>query len=102
MREAAPPAYFRLWLASCQVNRLRRLRRRDSTQRSDTVREMEAADWASLGDPELLERRISKLGLRLDGEFAISVLGGGTRSSVMMPIPATTHAPLIGNHQPRR
>ena len=33
----------------------------------DTVREMEAADWASLSDEELLERRISKLGLRLEG-----------------------------------
>ena len=29
--------------------------------------EMEAADWASLSDEELLERRISKLGLRLEG-----------------------------------
>src|SRR5437588_267544 len=28
---------------------------------------MEAADWASLSDDELLERRISKLGLRLEG-----------------------------------
>ena len=28
---------------------------------------MEAADWASLSDPELLERRVSKLGLVLDG-----------------------------------
>src|SRR5437879_5949822 len=27
---------------------------------------MEAADWASLSDEELLERRISKLGLRLE------------------------------------
>jgi hypothetical protein len=27
-----------------------------------TVREMEAADWASLSDQDLLERRISKLG----------------------------------------
>jgi hypothetical protein len=27
---------------------------------------MEADDWASLTDQELLERRISKLGLRLD------------------------------------
>src|SRR5207253_4226004 len=27
---------------------------------------MEAADWASLSDQELLERRISKLGLRLE------------------------------------
>ena len=33
---------------------------------TDTVREMEAADWASLSDEELLERRISKLGLRLE------------------------------------
>ena len=29
--------------------------------------EMEAADWALLSDQELLERRISKLGLRLEG-----------------------------------
>jgi hypothetical protein len=28
---------------------------------------MEAADWASLSDEGLLERRISKLGLRLEG-----------------------------------
>src|SRR2546429_9598340 len=28
---------------------------------------MEAIDWASLNDQELLERRISKLGLRLEG-----------------------------------
>jgi hypothetical protein len=28
---------------------------------------MEAADWASLSDEDLLERRISKLGLRLAG-----------------------------------
>ena len=28
---------------------------------------MEAADWASLSDQDLLERRISKLGLQLDG-----------------------------------
>ena len=28
---------------------------------------MEAADWPSLSDEELLERRISKLGLRLEG-----------------------------------
>jgi hypothetical protein len=27
---------------------------------------MEAADWVSLGDEELLERRISKLGLRIE------------------------------------
>ena len=42
------------------------VRTRDSTPLGDTVREMEAADWASLSDQELLERRISKLGLRLD------------------------------------
>ena len=28
---------------------------------------MEAVDWASLSDAELLERRISTLGLRLEG-----------------------------------
>src|ERR1700745_3239027 len=31
------------------------------------MRQMEAADWASLTDAELLERRISSLGLRLEG-----------------------------------
>ena len=31
-----------------------------------TLREMEAADWASLSDEDLFERRISKLGLRLE------------------------------------
>ena len=31
------------------------------------MREMEAADWTSLSDQDLLERRISKLGLRLEG-----------------------------------
>src|SRR5438046_3593436 len=31
------------------------------------MREMETADWASLSDEELLERRISALGLRLEG-----------------------------------
>jgi hypothetical protein len=41
--------------------------RYDSVARGDTVRKMEAADWASLSDEELLERRISKLGLRLEG-----------------------------------
>ena len=34
------------------------------------VREMEAADWASLSDQELLEHRISSLGLRLEGTAA--------------------------------
>src|SRR2546428_7875685 len=37
------------------------------SQRTDTVGQMEAADWASLSDQDLLERRISKLGLRLEG-----------------------------------
>src|SRR5207237_8935238 len=41
--------------------------RRDSSFPSDNVREMEPVDWASLSDQELLERRISKLGLRLEG-----------------------------------
>src|SRR5262250_1452979 len=31
------------------------------------MRQMEAVDWASLSDAELLERRISTLGLRLEG-----------------------------------
>ncbi len=43
------------------------MRRRDSALGGDTVHEMEAADWASLSDQELLERRISTLGLRLEG-----------------------------------
>lgn len=33
---------------------------------TDTVREMEVADWALLSDQDLLERRISTLGLRLE------------------------------------
>jgi len=36
-------------------------------ERPVTVRKMEAADWVSLSDDELLERKISKLGLRLEG-----------------------------------
>src|SRR5205807_10554953 len=44
------------------------LRRRDRAFLGDTMRKMEAAaDWASLSDEQLLERRISKLGLRLEG-----------------------------------
>ncbi|PYL59153.1 MAG: hypothetical protein DMF31_07740 [Verrucomicrobia bacterium] len=35
--------------------------------RTDTVCEMEVADWASQSDKELLERRISTLGLKLEG-----------------------------------
>ena len=31
------------------------------------MREMEVADWVSLSDAELLERRISTLGLQLEG-----------------------------------
>jgi hypothetical protein len=33
----------------------------------DTVRAMDGADWTTLSDEQLLERRISKLGLRLEG-----------------------------------
>ena len=33
----------------------------------DSLRGMEGADWTALSDQELLERRISKLGLRLEG-----------------------------------
>ncbi len=43
------------------------VRRGDSPFVGDTIREIEAADWVSLGDEELLERRISKLGLKLEG-----------------------------------
>ena len=41
--------------------------RRDRARPNDTMRKMEAADWPSLSDQELLERRISTLGLRLEG-----------------------------------
>ncbi|MEY2484426.1 MAG: hypothetical protein QOH39_74 [Verrucomicrobiota bacterium] len=40
---------------------------RDRPSPDDTVRKMEAADWVSLSDQDLLERRISRLGLRLEG-----------------------------------
>ena len=43
------------------------MRRRDRAFPGDTVREMEAADWASLSDEQLLEHRISTLGLKLEG-----------------------------------
>src|SRR5471032_474111 len=36
---------------------------------------MEAADWVSLSDQELLERRISRLGLRLDGTAIAPLIG---------------------------
>ena len=32
-----------------------------------TLRRMEATDWAGLSDDELMEKRISQLGLKLDG-----------------------------------
>ncbi len=35
---------------------------------------MEAADWVSLGDEELLERRISKLGVKLEGTALESLI----------------------------
>src|SRR5438105_6390548 len=41
--------------------------RRDSVFLSDTVREMEVSDWVALTEEQLLERRISTLGLRLEG-----------------------------------
>ena len=44
-----------------------RLRRGDSAFLGVTVRGMEVLDWVSLGDEELLERRISTLGLKLEG-----------------------------------
>jgi len=40
------------------------------TEKGDTLREMEAADWASLSDQELLEHRISTLGLQLEGRHS--------------------------------
>src|SRR6266513_4963331 len=40
---------------------------RDSAALSDTVREMDAVDWTALSDDKLLELRISKLGLKLEG-----------------------------------
>src|SRR5947207_3862664 len=50
---------------SCET--LRVLARRDTVFVGDTVREMEsAADWVALRDEELLQRRISQLGLQLE------------------------------------
>ena len=46
-----------------------------------TLREMEAADWASLSDQELLERRISKLGLRIEGTTVEPYPTGSASSS---------------------
>jgi len=54
---------------------------RDSAFPGDAMRQMEAADWASLSDPELLERRISKLGLRLDGTTVEPLIRRGSASS---------------------
>jgi hypothetical protein len=48
---------------------------RDSAFLGDTMREMEAADWASLSDQELLEGRISTLGLRLEGTALEPLIG---------------------------
>jgi hypothetical protein len=39
---------------------------------------MDAADWVSLGDEDLLERWISKLGLRRDGTTLDPLIGGST------------------------
>src|SRR5205823_7681632 len=43
------------------------LQRRDSVASGLYGKTMEAADWALLSDEQLLERRISTLGLRLEG-----------------------------------
>ena len=61
---------------------------------------MEATDWASLSDQDLLERRISKLGLRLDGtaldplirQFYDELSANGH----------VYHLPLTRSHQARR
>src|SRR6266480_4427111 len=59
---------FNIWRAGLHTQRrTQNLARRDSASLDDTMREMEAADWASLSDEELLERRISTLGLCLEG-----------------------------------
>jgi hypothetical protein len=42
-------------------------RKRDSAFAGDNLRTMEATDWVSLSDQDLLEHRISTLGLRLEG-----------------------------------
>ena len=47
--------------------RTQNLARRDRALSTVTMPEMEVADWASLSDEELLEHRISTLGLRLEG-----------------------------------
>ena len=39
----------------------------DSAFPADNVRQMAAPDWVSLSDEQLLERRISTLGLSLEG-----------------------------------
>src|SRR5204862_1079331 len=49
----------------------------------DTVPRMEAAEWASLSDEELLEKRISQLGLKLEG-------------TDLQPFVAQLHAELSG------
>ncbi len=40
---------------------------RDRIRRAATLPLMQPSDWASLNDEQLLELRISKLGLRLEG-----------------------------------
>src|SRR5262249_2969125 len=54
-------------LRSTALGQLLFIKRCDSIPLDDTMRQMEAADWVSLSDAELLERRISSLGLRLEG-----------------------------------
>src|SRR4029453_3824006 len=54
-------------LLSAADDHARPIQRRDSAFPGDTFSEMDISDWASLSDEELLERRISTLGLRLEG-----------------------------------
>ena len=62
------PAQFSTTGSCLLFERLAGWQRRDRLSPSDTVRRMEAApDWVSLSDEDLLERRISSLGLTLEG-----------------------------------
>jgi hypothetical protein len=62
--QQARPSVFGLLSFDFRAHRLPRTLR--SLPRPVTVRRMEAADWVNLSDEELLERKISHLGLRLD------------------------------------
>src|SRR5207244_12141197 len=56
------PRQFSLYYETLSMSR-----RRDRDFAGDNLREMESPDWASLSDEQLLERRISSLGLTLEG-----------------------------------